>query len=73
MSRYVGKRVNYQCGFCNKQFTLNKKSFDDSQRSGELFCSKQCYEQFYSYAGGLAHDIKHRIASHEGRKRKSEN
>lgn len=47
MSRYIGKRVSYECGFCKKQFTLNKQSIDDSEKSGEVFCSKQCSEQFY--------------------------
>lgn len=47
MSRYIGKRVSYECGFCKKQFTLNKQSVDDSEKSGEVFCSKQCSEQFY--------------------------
>lgn len=47
MSRYIGKRVSYQCGLCKKQFTLNKLSVDDSEKSGEVFCSKACYEQFY--------------------------
>ncbi len=47
MSKYIGKRVNYECGFCKKQFTLNKQSVDDSNNSGEVFCSKKCSEQFY--------------------------
>ena len=47
MSRYIGKRVSYECGFCKKQFTLNKQSVDDSEKSGEVFCSKRCSEQFY--------------------------
>lgn len=47
MSRYIGKRVNYPCGKCRKQFTLNKQSVDDSMSSGQVFCSKWCQEQFY--------------------------
>ena len=47
MSKYIAKRVSYECGFCKKQFTLNKQSIDDSEKSGEVFCSKQCAEQFY--------------------------
>lgn len=47
MSRYIGKRVSYECGFCKKQFTLNKQSVDDGEKSGEVFCSNQCGEQFY--------------------------
>lgn len=47
MSRYIGKRVSYECGFCKKQFTLNKQSIDDSEKSGEVFCSKQCSDQYY--------------------------
>lgn len=47
MSRYIGKRVSYECGWCKKQFTLNKQSVDDSEKSGDVFCSKRCSEQFY--------------------------
>lgn len=47
MSRYIGKRVSYPCGGCRKQFTLNRKSVDDSMNSGQVFCSKDCQEQFY--------------------------
>jgi hypothetical protein len=47
MSRYIGKRVSYTCGFCNKLFTLNKKSVDDSQKTNEVFCSITCFENFY--------------------------
>ena len=46
MSRYIGKRVSYPCGNCGKQFTLNKKSVDDSEQSGEVFCAKQCFKSY---------------------------
>ncbi len=47
MSRYIGKRVRYECGYCKKQITLNKQSVDDSVNSGEVFCSVMCKNQFY--------------------------
>ncbi len=42
MSRYIGKRVSYPCNGCGKQFTLNKKSIDDSLNSGNVYCSEEC-------------------------------
>lgn len=43
MSRFIGKRVSYPCGYCKKQFTLNGKSIDDSAKSGNVYYSKECY------------------------------
>lgn len=58
MSRYIGKRVSYECGFCKKQFTLNRQSVDDSEKSDEVFCSTQCSEQFYLSDVSSRADIK---------------
>ncbi len=46
MSKYIGKRVFYHCGSCGNPFTLNNNSVDDSNNSGEVFCSKNCHESF---------------------------
>jgi DNA-directed RNA polymerase subunit RPC12/RpoP len=59
MSTYIGKRVSYPCGQCGKQFTLNSKSVDDSQKSGKIFCSKKCFDNFY------LHDLSVSLDSNE--------
>ena len=45
MSRYIGKRVFYQCDNCGNDFTLSKKTIDDSLNTGNVFCSQSCYNQ----------------------------
>lgn len=44
MSRYIGKRVFYQCAKCFTNFTLSKKSVDDSLNSDKVFCSSKCFD-----------------------------
>lgn len=46
MSRYIGKRVSYTCGNCSTLFSLSRKSVDDSQFSGECFCSNKCFVEY---------------------------
>jgi hypothetical protein len=46
MSRYIGKRVHYTCGWCGRLFTLNKNSIDDTENSGECFCGKKCRSEY---------------------------
>jgi hypothetical protein len=46
MSKYIGKRVYYTCGWCGGLFTLNEKSIIDTEKSGECFCNKKCHSEY---------------------------
>ncbi len=52
MSKYIKKWVYYCCGWCKKQFTLSKKSIDDSMVSGNIFCCEDCYNNYNIYFKG---------------------
>lgn len=47
MTRYIGKRVSYQCDHCKTQFTLSNKSIDHSVSTRRVFCSEGCASEFY--------------------------